>query len=223
MKIAVLGTGQVGRTLAAKLDELGHEVTVGTRDPGAKLSDAKGDPSFPAWHDEHPDVALETFADAERGAELIVNATNGAASLEALEAAGEDNLEQKVLLDVANPLDSSGGMPPTLAVSNDDSLAERIQRRFAKAKVVKGLNTVTADLMVDPGQLAKGDHTLFIAGDNSAAKEAVVTLVNSFGWSHVIDIGDITNARGLEMYLPLWVRLYAALGTPVFNVKVTTD
>ena len=223
MKIAVLGTGIVGRTIAGKLAELGHEVVVGTRDPAETLartdSDAMGNPPFMTWSEAHPDVALATLADAAAGGELVVNATNGAGSIPALEAAGEDNLAGKVLIDTSNPLDFSQGMPPSLFVCNTDSLGEQIQRRFPEARVVKTLNTTNTSLMVDPGQLAGGDHTVFVSGDDADAKAAATDLLRSFGWTDVVDLGDITTARGAEMYLPLWLRMFGALGTPVFSIK----
>lgn len=221
MNVAVLGTGSVGRTLSAKLDELGHGVSMGTRDPEAKLEKAGADPdSFPGWRERHPDIALTTFKEAASGADLVVNATSGAASLAVLEAVGEEGLADKILLDVANPLGASHGMPPTLTVANDDSLAEQIQRRFPRAKVVKGLNMINARVMVAPAELAGGDHTIMIAGDDTGAKEQVISLLRSFGWSDVIDLGDVTAARGAEMYLALWLRLLGALDTAMFNIKI---
>jgi predicted dinucleotide-binding enzyme len=151
---------------------------------------------------------------------MIVNATAGAVSLEALEQAGEDNLSGKVLIDISNPLDFSKGMPPTLSVVNTDSLGEQIQRRFPEAKVVKTLHTMNAYLMVDPAQLAGGDHTVFVSGDDPEAKAAVTDLLRSFGWTDIIDLGDITTARGTEMVLPVWLRLFGALQKPVFNFKI---
>lgn len=223
MRIAVLGTGPVGQAVAAKLADLGHEVTMGTRDLEATMArtepDTFGNPPFRQWRQQHPGIGAGTLAAAAAGAELVVNATNGAGSVAALEAAGEENLVGKVLVDIANPLDFSAGMPPSLLVSNTDSLGEQIQRRFPRARVVKTLNTVNASLMVDPGQLASGDHTVFVSGDDPGAKAQVAGLLKSFGWSDVIDLGDISTARGAEMYVSLWVRIYA-LGSPMFNIKV---
>jgi predicted dinucleotide-binding enzyme len=224
MRIAVLGTGSVGRTLAARLASLGHAVTIGTRDVQATMArsepDAFGNPPFPDWLDTVADVAVATLDEAAGGAELIINATSGAASLDALAQAGEEHLGDKVLVDVANPLDASAGMPPALSVSNTDSLAERIQRRFPAARVVKTLNTMNASVMVDPSRLGGGDHTVFLSGDDPDAKAVVAGLLRSFGWSDIIDLGDITTARGPEMLLPLWLRLFGALGTPVLQFKV---
>jgi predicted dinucleotide-binding enzyme len=165
-------------------------------------------------------VRLGAFAEAAAHGEMVVNSTAGVASLEALEMAGEDNINGKVLIDVSNALDFSRGMPPTLWVSNTDSLGERIQRRFPEAKVVKTLHTMNAYLMVDPAQLAGGDHTVFVCGDDAEAKAKVSELLRSFGWQDVIDLGDITTARGTEMLMPIWLRLFGVLQKPVFNFKI---
>ena len=224
VRLGILGTGVVGKTLAARLASLGHEVMVGTRDPEETTSrtepDAYGNPPFGSWQEEHPEVKLGTFEEAAAHGEMVVNATAGGVSLEALELAGEGNLNSKIVMDVSNPLDFSQGMPPTLAVSNTDSLGEQIQRRFPGAKVVKTLNTMNAYLMVDPAQLAGADHTVFVSGDDAEAKQAVTELLESFGWTDVIDLGDITTARGTEMLLPVWLRLFGALQKPVFNFKI---
>ena len=225
MRIGVLGTGMVGQVLAAKLAEAGHEVVVGTRDPAATLArqepDGYGNPPFSAWHAQHPDVKVGSFADAAAHGELVVNATAGAASLDALRLAGEANLHGKVLVDLANALDFSKGMPPSLLVSNTDSLGERIQRAFPDVHVVKALNTMNALLMADPGQLADGDHTVFVCGDNDEAKAQVTQLLTeAFGWRDVIDLGDLSAARATEMVLPIWLRLMGTLRTPAFNFKV---
>jgi 8-hydroxy-5-deazaflavin:NADPH oxidoreductase len=166
-------------------------------------------------------VKLGTFADAAAHGELVVNATPGAASMDALRLAGEANLAGKVLVDIANALDHSQDMPPSLLVANADSLGERIQRAFPAARVVKALNTMSAPLMVDPAQLAGGDHSVFVCGDDPDAK-AVVTglLTEGFGWRDVIDLGDITTARGPELLPPLWLRLWGTLQAPMFNFKV---
>ena len=214
MRIGVLGTGTVGRTLASALVEGGHEVRMGSRTAGNEQA--------VAWVGEAGEHAGEgTFADAAGFGELVVNATAGAASLEALNAAGAEQLAGKVLVDVANPLDFSAGMPPTLTVCNDDSLGERIQRAFGDVRVVKALNTVTAAVMVAPG-LVPGRHTIFVCGEDAAAKAQVGELLQGFGWpaDAILDLGDITAARGMEMYLPLWLRLYGAAGTAILNVEV---
>jgi 8-hydroxy-5-deazaflavin:NADPH oxidoreductase len=216
MNIAVLGTGSVGRALAGRLLELGHHVVIGTRDPEATRS--RGE-SFGTWFDAHADAGLTTFAEAAAGAELVVNATSGPGALPALEAAGADNLAGKVVIDISNPLDFSAGFPPTLFVQDTDSLAEQLQRAFPQAHVVKTLNTLTAALMVNPGDLGE-DSSVFVSGNDAAAKATVTELLRSFGHTDVIDLGDLSTARGTEMLLPVWLRLMGALGTPTFNFKI---
>jgi 8-hydroxy-5-deazaflavin:NADPH oxidoreductase len=218
MVIAVLGTGGVGRTLAAKLRELGHEVRLGTRDPVATRA-RSAETSLGRWLEQHADVPLLAFDEVAVGAEVVVNATRGTASLEALGAVGAPQLAGKIVIDVANPLQGGAGLP-TLFVSNDDSLAERIQAAFPEARVVKTLNTMTAALMVEPGRLGDGDHTVFLSGDDAEAKERVRELLASFGWRDILDLGDITTSRGPEMYLPLWLRLYGHFGTSLVSTKV---
>jgi 8-hydroxy-5-deazaflavin:NADPH oxidoreductase len=175
VRLGVLGTGVVGKTITARLAGLEHEVMVGTRNPEATLSrtepDQFGNPPFSDWQQEHPAVELGTFGEAAAYGEMVVNATSGVVSLEALEMAGEENLNGKILIDISNPLDFSQGMPPTLSVSNTDSLGEQIQRRFPEAKVVKTLHTMNAYLMVDPAQLAGADHTMFVSGNDSEATD----------------------------------------------------
>jgi 8-hydroxy-5-deazaflavin:NADPH oxidoreductase len=214
MRIAVLGTGTVGRTIATKLVDLGHEVTMGSR---SSESEALRD-----WLSDAGEAAGGgSFADAAAAAELVFNCTAGGVSLDALAAARADNLAGKTVVDVANPLDFSRGMPPTLTVCNDDSLGERIQAAFPQARVVKALNTINAGLMVAPEKIG-GDHALFIGGNDDAAKSETIALLESFGWpgGRVIDLGDISAARGTEMYLPLWLRLMGSLGTAEFNIEV---
>jgi 8-hydroxy-5-deazaflavin:NADPH oxidoreductase len=224
MRIAVLGTGTVGQALAGRLAELGHQVTVGTRDVAGTMArtepDGMGNPPFAAWAAEHPAVTLASFAEAATGAELVVNATSGTVSIAALTAAGASNLAGTVLLDISNPLDFSQGFPPTLFVKDTDSLGEQIQAAFPDARVVKALNTLTAALMVNPQTLAQGDHSVFVSGNDAEAKKMVTDLLISFGHTDVIDLGDITAARGAEMVLPIWLRLMTALNTPMFNIKI---
>jgi 8-hydroxy-5-deazaflavin:NADPH oxidoreductase len=200
MRIAVLGTGVVGTTIAGKLRELGHDVLIGSRSAG---------------EDAVP------FADAAGHGELVFNCTNGNASLDALNAAGAGNLAGKVLVDVSNALDFSQGRPPLVGLSTGDSLGEQIQLAFPEARVVKALNTMNANVMVDPG-LVSGEHEILMSGNDEAAKAQVVELLQSFGWpaESVVDLGDITGARGQELYVALWIRLMSALGTPTFNIHV---
>ena len=214
MKIGVLGTGAVGHSIGTKLVQLGHDVRMGARE--AKNEKAQG------WAKAQGAKASSgTFADAASFGELVFNCTAGTAAIQALDQAGEKNLDRKVLIDISNPLDFSKGFPPTLFAGNTESLGEQIQRRFPKAKVVKTLNTINCELMVDPKRVADGDHTLFISGNDTEAKGRVLEIVRGwFGWKEVVDLGDITTARGTECYLPLWIRLMGALKTAHFNVKV---
>ena len=214
MKVGVLGTGMVGQALAGKLVSLEHEVVMGSRQAGNEKA--------VAWASTAGGTAGEgTFATAAAFGELVVNATGGAVSLAALTAAGAENLAGKVLVDVANPLDFSGGLPPSLTVCNTDSLGEQIQRAFPDSLVVKALNTISAEVMVTPG-VVDGSHTVFVAGNDAGAKATVAGLLVSFGWppGDILDLGDISASRGLEMYLPLWLRLWGATGTRDVNVKV---
>ncbi|HEY0643076.1 MAG TPA: NAD(P)-binding domain-containing protein [Nocardioides sp.] len=223
MDIAVLGTGAVGRSVAGGLARIGHSVTIGTRDPGATLArtepDQMGNPPFATWHADHGGITLTTYADAAAGAELVVLAGNGNAALDMLTAAGAEHLAGKVLLDITNPLDFSAGFPPTLFVKDTDSLGEQVQAAFPEARVVKSLNTLTAPLMVDPGLLGEAT-TVFVSGDDAAAKATVTEILTGLGHQDVIDLGGIETARGVEMWLPLWLRTMGALGTGMFNIKV---
>jgi 8-hydroxy-5-deazaflavin:NADPH oxidoreductase len=213
MKFGVLGSGMVGSTIATKLVSLGHEVKMGSRDAQ--------NPKAKAWVVSTGRGASQgTFADAAAFGEIVFNCTAGLGSLDSLKSAGESALRGKILVDVANPLDFSKGMPPTLFVSNDDSLGETIQRTFPGTKVVKALNTVSAHVMVNPGRVP-GDHDIFVCGNDAGAKAQVVRLLkDEFGWKNVNDVGDITAARGTESYLHLWLRLYGALQTADFNMHI---
>ncbi|MCA9662034.1 MAG: NAD(P)-binding domain-containing protein [Myxococcales bacterium] len=214
MKYAVLGTGMVGKTIATKLIDLGHEVMMGSR--------TKGNEKAVAWAAEAGENASEgSFAEAAAFGERIVNCTAGVASVAALEAAGADNIGDKIIIDLANPLDFSKGFPPTLSVCNDDSLGEQIQRAFPKARVVKTLNTINCVLMVSP-EGVPGDHIIFICGDDDGAKGEVRGLLGEFGWTapRILDGGGISFARGTEAYLLLWVRLFGALGNANFNIEL---
>ncbi|MBR9997735.1 MAG: NAD(P)-binding domain-containing protein [Cyclobacteriaceae bacterium] len=226
MNMSVLGTGAVGQALAGRLTDLGHLVYMGTRSVADSLvktdADNWGNPAIGTWIKEHPTVKLVTFTEAvEKGSDLIVFAMNGKAAFECLTAAGEPPLNGQVLIDISNPLDFSKGFPPSLFVSNTESLGEQIQNRYPKLKVVKTLNTMSNPVMVNP-KLVEGDHSVFISGNDREAKVKVMRLLNSFGWEdkNMIDLGDISTARGTEMLLPLWVRLYGKLQTPLFNFNV---
>lgn len=225
MKIAILGTGTVGQTLAARLNQSGHSVMIGTRNVSETMAKstpgAYGTPPLKVWKEQNPGVSVGTFAEAAAFGEIVLNATSGGSSIWAIRLAGESNLKGKILVDIANPLDFSKGMPPSLSVCNTDSLAEQIQRTFPSAKVVKALNTVNALVMVNPKSVGGGDHHLPICGNDADAKARVTELLNSwFGWINVVDLGDITAARASEMMLPIWIRLMGALKTPMFNFKI---
>lgn len=225
MKIAVIGTGVVGQSIAQKLNSLGHQVMIGTRNVKDLMArsekDSMGRPPFKDWHVTQAGIALGTNAEAAAFAELIVNATNGQGSLNALKRAGEENLKGKIVLDISNPLDFSKGFPPSLSVSNTDSLGEQIQHKFPDARVVKTLNTMNAYIMVEPS-LIPGNHNVFISGNDDQAKETVSQLLQSFGWpaESIIDLGDITTARGTEQLLPIWVRLFGKFQNGMFNFNV---
>lgn len=228
MKIAVLGTGNVGKTISPRLIELGHQVMLGTRDVAETLArtvkDIYGGPSFSEWYADHKQVKVGTFAEAATFGEIIINATNGSNAIAVLKMAGASALNGKTLIDLTNPLDFSKGMPPTLigTLCNNNSLGEEIQRSFPKANVVKAMNTMWCGLMINPGQLGNGDHNVFICGNEVGAKSSVVELLAQFGWKpeNIIDLGDITASRGTEMILPLWLRVMNTNGSAVFNFKI---
>lgn len=211
MKIAVLGTGSVGMAIAGKLHQLGHEVQMGSR--SADNEKAVG------WVAKSGARASNgTFAEAAKFGELIVLCLNGAATMDALQMAGIDHFTGKVVIDITNPLDFSKGMPPTLFVSNTDSLGEEIQRALPEARVVKTLNTVTADLMVNPS-LVSGEIDMMLCGNDEKSKQEVSALLHNFGWKSLIDLGGIQSSRYLESYVLLWVNLWQKFGTPYFGVK----
>ena len=214
MQICVLGTGAVGRTVAGRLDDLGHTVTMATRDPDA--TSAREDHA--AWAAGHPGVRLVPFAGCTAGADLVVNALGGDVTLDVLGQVG-DGLAERVLLDLSNPLDHSHGFPPRLFVADDDSLAERIQRAHPDVRVVKTLNTMNNAVMVDPARLGE-PTTVFVSGDDAGAKALVTGLLRELGHVDVIDLGGIETARGPEMFLGLWVRTAVALGESDFNIRV---
>ena len=215
MKFGVLGTGMVGQTLATKLVALGHEVAMGSRTANnekARQWAAKAGPKGRAG----------TFADAAKFGQIVLNCTEGMVSLEALQTVDRKDLAGKIVIDVANPLDGSKGGMPVLSVCNRDSLGESIQREFPEARVVKALNTCNCNVMVDPGRV-KGDHDIFLCGNDPKAKDQVASLLRDFGWKSVIDLGDISNARGTEQLLPLWMRLYGLFQSPDFNFKIVRN
>lgn len=215
MKIAVLGTGEVGRRLATRFTETGHEVVLGSRT--ADNAAAK------EWAAGHPGAAHGTFAEAAAAGEVVVNATGGLVSAEVLAAAGAGNLAGKVLIDVSNALDASGGMPPKVVTFDGLGVAEVIQRDHPEARVVKTLNTMNNEVMAYP-ELVPGDHAVFLSGDDAAAKETVKELLRGFGWreAQFLDLGGIASARATEAWVELWIRIYGALGPGAgqFNIAV---
>jgi predicted dinucleotide-binding enzyme len=210
MRMGVLGSGMVAQGLSARLAELGHNVVIGTRD-AYKL---KG------WQSSNQRVLIGSFAETAAHGDMVINATNGTGSLNALTMAGEQNLAGKILIDVSNPLDFTNGFPPSLTVFGTDSLGEQIQRAFPMTRVVKALNTVTARVMTHPQEVASGDHHVFVSANDADAKMQVTELLRSFGWLHIFDLGDLSTARGTEAYLLLWVRLYGAMNTGMINLKI---
>jgi len=212
MKIGVLGTGMVGAAVATKLVEIGHEVRMGAREAGNEKARR--------WASGAGRVASQgSFTDAASFGEIVFNCTLGTASLDALRAAGAENLKGKILVDVSNPLDFSKGMPPVLSTRQGDSQGESIQRAFPEARVVKTLNTINAGVMGHPERVG-GDSDLLLCGNDASAKSRVRELLREMGWESVIDLGGIQGARGMEAYLLLWLTLWGALGTADFNLRI---
>jgi predicted dinucleotide-binding enzyme len=214
MNIGILGTGQVGETLATKLISNGHKVKMGSRSATNEKA--------ASWVKKiGANASHGTFSDSAKFGELIINCTKGEVALEALKLAGEENLNGKVLIDVSNPLDFSKGMPPTLTVCNTDSIGEQIQKSFPSAKVVKTFNTMSCLIMVNPRSLT-GSHVIFLCGNDYGAKDKVQHLLKTFGWreNEILDLGDITASRGCEMVLPLWLRIMGTLKSGAFNFNI---
>jgi 8-hydroxy-5-deazaflavin:NADPH oxidoreductase len=222
MKVTILGTGSVGQTFATKFVALGHEVMMGTRN----VADTMRREKFAEWHSTNEKVQLGTFAEAVVFGEIVLNALNGANTITAIQSAKEADFEGKILLDVSNPLDFSKGFPPTLLpeFNNTHSLGEEIQKVLPNAKVVKTLNTMWGGLMVNPAMIGNGDHNAFISGNDADAKQKVKEILVSFGWieNNILDLGDITTARGVEMWLPIWLRIYGATNNGAFNIKIVS-
>ncbi len=210
MRMGIFGSGLIAQGLSARLAELGHDVMIGTL----------GADKLKGWQSSNQKVMIGAFAEAAAHGEMLINATDGAASLNALSMAGAANLGDKILVDVSNPLDFSNSFPPSLTIFGTDSLAEQIQRAFPTLRVVKTLNTVAARVMTHPLEVANGDHHVFISSDDVDAKSQVTDLLRSFGWIHIFDLGDLSTARGTEAYFLLWVRLYGSLNTSMINIKI---
>jgi predicted dinucleotide-binding enzyme len=214
MNIGILGTGSVGQTLGSRLVEVGHAVKMGSRSTRNEKALAWVAAAGPNASEGH-------FADAATFGELVILATNGNGAISALESAGAENLAGKTVLDVTNPLDTTNGFPPSLSVCNTDSLGEQLQRAFPDAHIVKTLNTMNCAVMVNSSSLPD-EHNVFVAGNNGDAKQKTKELLHDLGWPDgwIIDLGDITAARGTEGWMHLWLRLMQHVGDANFNLRV---
>jgi len=218
MNIGVLGTGVVGETIGTALTEKGHNVRLGSRSANNEKA--------AAWVKKSNDHATQgDFNDAAAFGEIVFLCLNGAHALDAVRSIDADSVNGKIVVDVTNPLDFSKGMPPRLleGLNNSTSLGEEIQATMPMARVVKTFNTVTCNLMVNPKLVNNGDHSLFICGNDNDAKNKVKHfLVDTFGWKpeNLLDLGGIEASRGVEAYVPFWVMMMQATGSPMFNIKV---
>ncbi len=204
MKIGIVGSGMVGQKIGAALADRGHQVKIGTRSPEKN--------SLKEWARQAGEkTSVGTLAEAARFGEVLFLCTKGDGTLQALELAGPENFAGKVVIDITNPLDFSKGMPPFLIseLTNTNSLGEEVQRALPGARVVKSLNIVNCEVMVSPAR-SGGDPTMFVCGNDPAAKATAKGILESFGWHDIIDLGDLTAARGTEMMLPIWLRLWMA-------------
>jgi 8-hydroxy-5-deazaflavin:NADPH oxidoreductase len=226
MNIAILGTGMVGQTLASALASQGHQIMIGTRDVATSAAstepNAYGMPAFGVWHKDHLDVKVGTFAEAAAFGEIVINASNGTSSLETLRQAKCEDIGSTILIDVANDLDFSQGMPPKSKIVDAPGagLAERIQAAFPKLRVVKTLNTMNAFVMVNPGLVAGGESTVFMSGNDALAKQQVRALLASLGWNDILDLGGIATSRATEMLMPVWLAVFGTLGRTPYNFKI---
>lgn len=224
-QIGILGTGMVGQTIASRLVDLGYEVTIGTRDVSTTMANqaksAMGGPPFSEWHKQHQKVNLASFSDAAKFGEIIFVCTNGNGTLDAVRQAKPESFKGKTVIDISNPLDFSKGMPPSLVpgLTNTNSLGEEVQKVLADANVVKTLNIVNCEVMVN-AKKSGGSPTMFVAGNNATAKGEVTEILKKFGWDDIIDLGDISGARGMEMMLPIWLRTWGATKNGYFGFKI---
>lgn len=225
MKIAILGTGMVGQGLAVALQARGHEVMMGTRDVAKSLAgtepSAYGLPAFGVWHKDHAGIQVATFADAAQFGELLIHAGNGSAALDVLRLARLETAGDKVMIELSNDLDASKGMPPVSRSSDvaGAGLGEKIQAAYPRLRVVKTLNTMNVQVMVNPA-LVPGDSTIFMSGNDAEAKQTVRSILQSLGWQDILDLGDISTSRSVEMLLPLWLRILGVMGHANFNFKI---
>lgn len=224
MKISILGTGNVAQTFATKFTELGHDVVLGTRNVEDTLNRANGTTTFKEWHVANNTVQLATFEEAVKQGEMVLNALQGGVVTAVIKSIDSQFFNDKIVIDISNPLDFSQGFPPSLLVDlqNKNSLGEEVQKLLPNAKVVKTLNTMYCGVMVNPNMLADKNHVNFISGNDAEAKKTVTNLLLTFGWdaANILDLGDITNARGTEGYLLLWIRIYSATSNGAFNVTL---
>ena len=218
MNIGVLGTGMVGETIATALIQQGHNVKMGSRSANNEKA--------AAWVKKSNHQATQgDFNDAAAFGEIVFLCLNGGATLDVIKTIDVASIDGKIVIDITNPLDFTKGMPPRLleGLNNSNSLGEEIQKALPTAKVVKTFHTVNCYVMVNPGLVNNGDHTLFICGNDDDAKNKVKHfLVDTFGWKpeNLMDLGGIQAARGTEAYVPFWVMIMQATGTPMFNIKV---
>lgn len=223
MNVTILGTGNVGQTLAEKFIGQGHQVTIGTRSVEDTLK-KQGSPNFAELFKKNNTVQLKSFYEAVKTGELVINALNGGNALKVFGSVNQADLDNKIVIDLSNPLDFANGFPPTLieGLNNSSSLGESLQNLLPLAKVVKTLNTMWCGLMLSPQLINNGQHVNFICGNDLSSKEQVIQLLSTFGWQkeNILDLGDITNARGTEGYLLLWTRIYAATNNVAFNLQL---
>ncbi|MGB2870061.1 MAG: NAD(P)-binding domain-containing protein [Bacteroidota bacterium] len=223
--IGILGTGVVGQIIAAKLLDLGYQVMVGTRDVNKTQAQRElspmGLPPFSEWHKKHPNVKLGSFADATKFGELIFLCTKGNVSVDAVKLANPQDFKGKTVVDISNPLDFSKGMPPSLIpqLSNTNSVGEEVQKALPDAHVVKSLNIVNCEVMVNAGR-SGGSPTMFVAGNDPSAKAEVTRVLQQFGWEDIMDLGDISASRGMEMMLPIWLRIWGATKNGYIGFKI---
>ena len=204
-RVGVLGSGEVGRRLAAGFFSRGHDVRIGSRAPGK--------PELREWlSGDGAGIEAGTFAEAAAHGELLALAVLGNAAVEAIADAGPENFSGKVVIDAMNPLDFSGGFPPKLSITGEDSLGERVQRAVPDAKVVKAFNTIGNPFFVDP-VFSEGRPTMLIAGDDGGAKRTVGDVLADFGWSDPVDIGGIEGSRELEAICIAWVKIGGTRGS----------
>jgi hypothetical protein len=194
MKVGILGSGGVARTLATGFLKHGHQVSIGSRNPD-KLAD---------WVSDNPGGSSATFAGAAEFGEMVVLAVKGTASMEALQLAGAANLDGKTVVDATNPIEEA---PPEKGVlrfftKTNESLMEQLQAEFPKAHLVKAFNSVGSGLMIDP-HFEGGRPTMFICGNDEPAKQAVTAILDQFGWE-TADMGEVESARAIEPLCMLW-------------------